>query len=201
MTSEDRGPLVFGARARLTAEAAGRDAPLFDMTLTPAHRSLLLGQAAAGFFLNLALNGGLAWLTSSPDAPALPLWARGNCVAGDTIGTSFFLPLTTCLVLTYFMRRALRGGGVAPLARADLPGAVRWWPANSAARGAVIGLICALTIALATLAGLGAAGVESMTRGQIIVFKGIYTALLGLLVTPLFGLRALADNVTPEERR
>ncbi len=32
-----------------------------------------------------------------------------------------------------------------------------------------------------------------MTPGSIVLLKAVYTALLGALVTPLFGLRALAD--------
>lgn len=161
--------------------------------LTILHRRLLIGQAAGGLILNFFLNGGAAWATFPP-VDALPLWARGNCVAGDTIGTSFFLPLTTCLILTPIVRRALRGGSLPPLGRARLPGAIRFWPANFLGRGALVGLICALTIALATLGLLTAAGVEGMTRGQVALYKAVYTALLGLIVTPLFGWRALADG-------
>jgi hypothetical protein len=157
------------------------------------HRRLLLGQAAGGLVLNFFLNGGAAWATFPP-LDELPLWARGNAVAGDTIGTSFFLPLMTCLILTPIVRRALRDGAMPGIDRGQLPGALRFWPANFVGRGALVGLICALTIALATLALLTAAGVEAMTRGQVTVYKAVYTAVLGAIVTPLFGWRALADG-------
>lgn len=160
--------------------------------MTPAHRQLLLGQAFGSVFCNLPLNAWLAWVTFPP-VDALPVFARGNCVAGDTVGTSFFLPLITCLILTTITRRLLRGGKVAPLRRSELPGVIRFWPANIVSRGALVGLVCALSIAWLTLALVSALGFESMTRWQMAVYKGVYTVVLGLIVTPLFGWRALAD--------
>ncbi len=162
------------------------------MPLSPAHRNLLLGQALGSVVLNVPLNGGAAWATFPP-IDALPVFARGNCVAGDTIGTSFFLPLVTCLILTAIVRRLLRGGGIVPLARADLPGFVRFLPANFVGRGALVGLLSALSVGVLTLVLLSVLGPESMTRGQVAVYKAVYTAILGILVTPLFGYRALAD--------
>jgi hypothetical protein len=161
--------------------------------MAPAHRLLLLGQAVGGLVLNFLLNGAAAWVGFPPVA-TLPLWARGNCVGGDAIGTSFFLPLTTCLVVTALVRRGLRAGAFPPLAREALPAGIRRLPDNMVARGALVGLACALTLAPATCAALGLAGVAALTRGEDTLFKALYTALLGLLVTPLLGLRALADD-------
>jgi hypothetical protein len=162
------------------------------MPLAPAHRKLLAWQAALGFGLNAILNGGLAWLMPPPE-PGLPMWARGNCVGGDVIGTSFFLPLVTCLVLTTLLRRSLRAGAMPSIPRAQLPAAIRWLPANVIGRGAVVGLASAATIAPLVLVGLGAAGVQALTPGHIVILKAVYTAFLGALVTPLLGLRALGD--------
>lgn len=163
------------------------------MALSTAHRNLLLGQAIGSVVLNVPLNGGVAWATFPPVA-SLPVWARGNCVAGDTIGTSFFLPLVTCLVLTPIVRRLVRTGAAQAIPRAELPGLLRFWPANMVGRGALVGLVCALTLALLALAGITAAGVVEMTRGQVALHKAVYTAILGVIVTPLFGWRALADG-------
>ena len=165
--------------------------------LTAAHKQLLIGQAIGGVVLNAILNGAAAWLLFPPVA-SIPMWAQGNCVGGDTIGTSFFLPLTTCLVLTPIVRRTLAPRGpVAPISRADLPPWARWMPANFVGRGAAIGLVCALTIAIAVAMLVTAAGVTAMTRGEVTAYKAIYTALLGAIGTPLFGLRALADAAAP----
>lgn len=158
-----------------------------------AHRSLLLGQALGGFALNVVLNGVVAYLTFPPVAK-LPLWTRRNCVAGDTIGTSFFLPLVTCLVLTTVVRRMLRAKRMESVPRSALPIGIRFWPQHVVGRGAVIGLLTILLCALPTLALLTQFGIESMSQGEVTTFKAIYTAVLGVLVTPLFGWRALADQ-------
>jgi hypothetical protein len=87
----------------------------------------------------------------------------------------------------------VRKGAVPPIERSALPAWARWLPANFVGRGAAVGLVTALTIALAALGILTAAGVAEMTRTHVTIWKGLSTALLGVLVTPLFGLRAVAD--------
>lgn len=166
------------------------------MPLLEAHKKLLLAQALGSVALNFPLNAVLAWV-GFPPVDALPVFARGNCVAGDTVGTSFFLPFITCLILTPTTRRLLRAGKVPPLPRPELPGFLRLWPDGFVRRGALIGLICALTLAWLSNGLLNGLGFEAMTRMQVTLYKGIYTSILGLIVTPLFGWRALAD-VTPE---
>lgn len=158
-----------------------------------AHRTLLFGQAAFGLVLNFFLNGAVAWWTFPPVA-TLPLWARGNCVGGDTIGTSFFLPLVTCLILTTVVRRMLRAKRIDSVPRSALPIGIRFWPQHLVGRGAMVGLLSILLCALPTLALLTQFGIESMSRGEVTTFKALYTAVLGVLVTPLFGWRALADQ-------
>lgn len=157
------------------------------------HRTLLWGQAAGGLAVNFFLNGAVAWWTFPPVAK-LPLWARGNCIAGDTIGTSFFLPLVTCLVLTTVVRRMLRAKRMDSVPRSALPIGIRLWPQHIVGRGAIVGLLSILLCALPTLALLTQLGIESMSRGEVTTYKAIYTAVLGVLVTPLFGWRALADQ-------
>lgn len=163
------------------------------MPLSPAHRKLLLAQALGSVAMNVPLNGALAWLTFPPIA-AMPLWARGPCVAFDTFGTSFFLPLITCLILTPITRRLVRTGVVPPKPREELPALVRFWPENFVGRGALVGLLSAFTVGLPTLVALTLAGAQEMTRGEMAIYKAVYTMILGVIVTPLFGLRAVADR-------
>lgn len=162
------------------------------MPFSPAHKKLFWGQAAGGLVLNFFLNGAAAWALFPP-VDTLPIWARANCVAFDTIGTSFFLPLTTCLILTPLVRRALRKGAISGVSRDALPRAVRWLPNNFVARGAVVGLICALFLGPLAAALLSAAGIDALSKMGVTAWKAVYTALLGLLVTPWLGARVLAD--------
>ena len=163
------------------------------MSLTPDHRRLVLGQALGGAVVNFFLNGGVAWLTFPP-IDTMPMWARGNCVAGDTLGTSFFLPLITCIILTLVTRKVLRGGSMPWLPLSELPTVSRILPGNFVGRGALVGLICALTIGLGTLGLLTLLGVDGMNRSQVAMYKAVYTVLLGLIVTPVFVWRAFADG-------
>lgn len=162
--------------------------------MTGAQKTLLKGQALGGFAINFFLNGGLAYLTFPP-VDKLPLWARGNCIGGDTIGTGFFLPLITCLVLTNVVRRLLKDRKAEPLTRAALPWFVQFYPSNIVARGALCGFLSIALCALPTLLLLTMIGITAMGRGEVTFYKAIYTAVLGTLVTPLLGLRALADDV------
>lgn len=168
------------------------------MSLTPDHRRLVLGQALGGAVVNFFLNGGVAWLTFPP-IETMPMWARGNCVAGDTLGTSFFLPLITCVILTLVTRKVLRGGSMPWLPLAELPTVSRILPGNFVGRGALVGLICALTIGLGTLGLLTVLGVEGMNRSQVAMYKAVYTVLLGLIVTPVFVWRAFADRASSDD--
>jgi hypothetical protein len=138
------------------------------------------------------MNGALAYFTF-PQTPMMPLTAKGPCVAFDTAGTSFFLPLITCLVLTSLTRRAARGKPPA-LAREQLPAFARLLPRNMVGRGALVGLLCMAAVAPLTIALLSAFGVAGFDRAGMTIYKCAYTAVLGAIVTPLFGLRALADG-------
>lgn len=163
--------------------------------MLPAHRTVVLSNAALGFLLNLPLNAALAWVTFPP-LPTMPLWARGPCVGFDTIGTSLCLPLLTCLVLTPLLRRAVRGG-LPGLGRGDLPTLLRMLPHNAFGRGLLSGLACALVFAPLALGLVGALGAQALSREQMAVFKAIYSGVLGLVVTPALALRALADVPHP----
>jgi len=158
-------------------------------------RKTLVLQALGAAVFNLLLNGGIAWL-SFRGAVALPLWARGPCVAFDTIGTSLFLPLVTCLIMTPLVRRGARaagdGGAARGWTRATRP-FLRRLPRNFALRGLAVGLVSAALVAPAALALLSLAGVVAMNGGGIVVWKAVYSGVLAALVTPIFALGALAD--------
>jgi hypothetical protein len=162
------------------------------MALAPVHRKLLIGQALGSVACNIPLNAALAWVTF-PSIDAMPMWAIGNCVGGDTIGTGFFLPLITCLIMTPITRRLVRRGAVPAIPRQELPGFIRFWPENFVGRGALAGLVGTVTVALPLALVLAAADVQSMTRVEVTIYKAVYTTLFGLIVAPLFGWRALAD--------
>ena len=67
--------------------------------MSPGHlRFLLLEQGIGSAVVNFLLNGAIAWLVFRGVAQ-VPLWGQQS-IAGDTIGTCFFLPFLTTLIVT-----------------------------------------------------------------------------------------------------
>src|SRR5260370_7320498 len=66
---------------------------------TPAQRRyMLLDNGVGPFVINFLINAVIAWLLFR-HATHVPLWGQSS-IAGDTIATSFLLPLITCLIVT-----------------------------------------------------------------------------------------------------
>jgi hypothetical protein len=153
------------------------------------HARYLWFQAIVGAVINFVLNGAIGWVLFV-NKPPQPLWARGPSIASDTLGTSFFLPFITCLILTSVVRRDVAKGRVPALDVGQSPLAERA-PKNRVSRGALIGVICLLTLGPVVVLGLGAAGFERMTAWQFIVFKASYSLVLAAIVSPVIALVAL----------
>lgn len=162
------------------------------MDLSAAQRGyLLVGQVIVPAVINLVLNFALGFATfrGTPEVPLL----GSQSIVGDTLGTCFFLPAITCLIVTPIVRGHVRKGTAEPL-RGALPG---WL---GAFRHALVPRALALGLAGVALAGglalvlLAALGVESLAFGPFLGFKAVFAGLLGALVTPLIALLALADR-------
>ena len=162
-----------------------------DLGMSSAHkRFLLLEEGVGSVVVNLVLNGLIAALMFRGTA-AVPLWGQQS-IAGDTIGTTFLLPLITCLIVTPLARRQVRAGRVPPVAGAPL--ALRWMPERAFTRGATLGLITAVAIAPPTIAALAALGVTQQSFWGFVAFKAVFAAALGAVVTPLIALWAIAGS-------
>lgn len=150
--------------------------------MSPEERRFLRLQMVGALAVNLFINAGLAALAFRG---ATALFAKGPCVAFDTLGTSLLLPLVTCVVLTPIVRH-MRRRGLAPSLRwtTATRRAFGWLPRGTFLRGLVLGLLGAVLAAPATLGLMHALGVEVMSRWAIIAFKGAYGAVLGVIVTP-----------------
>ena len=156
---------------------------------TPAQRRYMLVDNGVGpFVINLLINALIAWLLYR-NAAIVPMWGQSS-VAGDTIATSFLLPLITCLIVTPIARGRVRGGHLPQLTPEAAP---RWMPRNTIARSVVIGIVCLILFAPLTLLALQVLGVGSMTPRHFVVFKGMFAALEGALVTPFLALWAISD--------
>ncbi len=157
----------------------------------PQRRFLLLEQGIGSMFVNFPINALIAWAMFRK-LDVVPLWGDPS-IGGDTIGTSFFLPLLTALIGTRLIRGALKSGHVAALdwTRATHP-ILRLLPRGAFLRGALLGLMCALTIGPLAATFFGAVGLAPLGFWSWVVLKASYAAVLGLFVTPLLAIWALA---------
>ncbi|MGO9062036.1 MAG: hypothetical protein ACLQU2_32400 [Candidatus Binataceae bacterium] len=157
--------------------------------VTPAHRRYLLVDNGVGpLITNLVINGMIAWLIYR-NATHVPLWGQSS-IAGDTIATSFLLPLITCLIVTPMARGKVRAGHVPQLVRKV---SWNWLPHNAALRGVVIGIACLLVLTPLTLLGFRLLGIYALKPWHFVYFKSTFAAFEGLLVTPLLALWAISD--------
>ena len=165
------------------------------MTLTPEQRTYaIVSFVAVPAIANAVINGALGWATFR-SLGAVPLWSIGPAIGPDLVGTTLLLPLITCLIVTPLTRRHVRNGMVTPLPAPKLQGWLGWGPHGALARGALLGGACLAILGGATAVVLSALGVGPLTLTPLLALKVVFSVLLGLLVTPLIGLRALADPV------
>jgi hypothetical protein len=160
---------------------------------TPQRQYLLVAQSAVPLVINFVLNGALGLLLFRGVDP-VPTWGVESSAAPDLIGTCFFLPAITCLIVTPLVRRHVRSGAVERVPRPEprpawlrllggrlFPRAVAFGLAGLALFG---GLLAALLIAV---------GPETFGLTRFLWIKASFSGALGALVTPLIGLIALLE--------
>jgi hypothetical protein len=165
--------------------------------LASPHRTYALrDQGIGAAVFNLVINGVLAYLMFRSLA-AVPLWGAQS-IAGDTIGTGFFLPFMTCLIVTPLTWRQVRRGALPAPAwtRIDHPMLARL-PQRPATRGALLGLLGAALAAPPALFGLAVMGVAELDFWSFVAFKSVFAAILAAIVSPVIALAALGDTSAP----
>jgi hypothetical protein len=151
----------------------------------------LLVTALINVVVNVAID-----LLSLGGRDSVPMWGApivGPSVLWTVIGTLFLLPRITCVLTTGAVRRDIRRGTLEPL-RPDQ--AHRWLaelPAGRWRRGAEIGAFAVIILAPPTLLLLAILGFPDLDRTQYVVWQTAYAVALGMIVTPLIALAAMAD--------
>lgn len=144
--------------------------------------------------VNLAINGFLAWMSVRGHAN-VPIWGlpgpgKTNVVT-DTVGTFFFLPLFTCVMCTTSVWAQVRSGRL-PRLEAAIP--LQLARRGRVRRGAVLGASTAAILAPLFIVIVAAAGLASLSATGFVVYKMALGVLLGLVVTPLIAIMAMADG-------
>lgn len=152
-------------------------------------RAYLTTQAGINFAANVIINGLIAWLLNR-HKPEVTLGE----MAFDLAVTTLLLVFLVSLLATAGARRAMRSGDAPHTAwkRAQHP-LLRRLPSGNAPRATVLAVV--LTIGLvAVVVGLFVLlGLAAMTPWAYIVFKALYTGLLGAGTAWISHLAALGE--------
>jgi hypothetical protein len=116
----------------------------------------------------------------------------------DTVGTFFFLPFVTCLSCTRAIGIERRRGRLSAFRLGDAGPWLRGLPERLLQRGLVLGAVCVAVLSPVALIALLVSGVGDMSRTSFVVYKAVLGVALGLVVTPVIALRAMADPL-PEQ--
>jgi hypothetical protein len=145
--------------------------------------------------LNLLVNGGIAWL-STIGVTRVALWTTpilgGPSTITDTIGTLLLLPLITNLLTTTAVRREVRAGRLTPLRDPPCGGAIQRLPHGRPARGLVLAACTTILLGPPAVLTLIVTGFGDVSRLPFVLYKASLGVALGVLVTPVIAVSALA---------
>jgi hypothetical protein len=161
------------------------------------HRRWIVYNALLGTaVVNFVVNGAIAWL-SIRGQHQVPLWALPlidkPSVAIDTVGTFFFLPLTTCVICTTAIWQQLKAGRLPRLvAQNEVASVLDRLPASRLRRGLVLAALSLAALAPASMMLLTLLDSNGMSPGQFVLYKALLGAALGAVFTPVIAACAMA---------
>lgn len=158
----------------------------------PQRQYLLVAQGVIPFAINFVLNGAIGLLVFAGVNP-VPTWGVQSSAAPDLIGTCFFLPAITCLIVTPLVRRHVRSGMVERVPPASFPG---WLPLarrSTLARAALFGALGLVLVGGPLAAYFLSIGPDHLALTPFLWLKASFSGVLGALVTPVIGLAALME--------
>ena len=149
-----------------------------------------IGAGILNFFINAAIAMGMFYSIA-----VIPLWGIQSIMA-DFLGTIFILSFITSCIVTPMTYKTI--------AMKKLP--VSKWRRESHAllgrlpekilpRAAIFALTFLIILAPIVIFTVSASGIHEMAFRDFIIFKGIFSAILAAIVTPIITLAALGDEV------
>ena len=156
-------------------------------------RYLLVRYAIIPFFVNIVVNFAIGMLVFHGQE-SVATWAADGGAVADSIGTCFFLPFITCLIVSPIVRYELHQGVADRISPRISPRWVRRMSGQLMIRAAKFGLMGVLLLAgpVCSLYCLFAG--ESIETVRFIAIKAISSGLLGFCVTPVIAFVAMYDQ-------
>ena len=161
-------------------------------------RYIFVGFVVITFLINVAINALLGYLAFG-EQESVGTWALQNGAAADTIGTCFFLPLISCLIVTNVVRRQVRSGVVDAIewkpTASSLSVLLRWFAkSNLIVRALVFGWVGLIVFGPLVFLGYWFIASETIESTPFICFKAISSGVYGIGVTPLIAVAALIQK-------
>jgi hypothetical protein len=169
------------------------------LALRSEHRRWLVANAIiVPILANAVLNGAIAWVTSLGERTvpllSIPLIQKPSTLT-DTLGTLVVLPFVTTLLVTTSVRREQQLGLLAPLRlESRLLQRLVHAPTNLLRRAGRFALICLVLLGPLSIIALVESDFGGITQSSFVFYKVIFGVCLGIVVTPLIALAAMAES-------
>jgi hypothetical protein len=170
--------------------------------VSPEQRRYLFVQSAIGAgIVNAVLNGAIGW-GATHGLAQFPVWSVPG-VAADILATAFGVSFGTCFGALLQVRLDTARGKITP--PTELPPflslIVSRAPKKLFRRAVALGLVSVPLFAPPVLVALAASGAVAMDRGAFVALKAAFSAVEGVIVTPVIVLAALLDTLDTLDAR
>lgn len=149
-------------------------------------QSHIVKESCSSFFINLAINGGLAWFIFR-SKPSLSLWGA-NGFGQDMLITALLLWLLLCAIVMTIHKKKSQSGKLPAIAASEYPTmrrALKWLPRGTWAASSVLGVVGVILFALPLLAAFHVLDVSMMSPLHYSIFKGVWAGVMAAFATPI----------------
>ena len=161
------------------------------MDLSDAHRRFfMMDQFVVAFFVNVVINGVIAWLILREHA-AIPLWGDAS-MGPDLLATGVLLPFLLCEIVSRVIARQVESGKLAPLEAQQIP--ERGLHRRSVhVRALVLFAFGTACFSAPLVVLLDLADAQPVGMGAFVAFKAVWAGLLAAMISPPTAWWALAS--------
>ena len=147
----------------------------------------------AAALINAVINTAIGYMLFSGQEQ-IPVWGDPS-LGVDIIATTFLLTAITSWLVGWSVGLALLYSRVEPIEAKGFGAAiVGRLPTGAWPRALLFGLVASCSIAPVVLYVLHVLAIQSLAPLSAVLFKTVFSVVLGLLLTPLVGVLALCDK-------
>ena len=163
-------------------------------------RYVLIGQGIVPAVINIVVNLLIGTLTFW-GRDSVATWGMNQGAVADSIGTCFFLPFITALIVTPIVRHHLAQGTVNRIPASEVPWFFYWFEGSTLRRAAKFGIAGLMLLALPIYFAYIVFAEDSIGTIRFIAIKAIFAGVLGLVITPVIAMVAMCDQSARSQPR